>query len=154
MSAIGSVMVMSGASFSAGFPVRGPAPLVRSCWVPSRQPQRSRGARGAEPVVGPGGRAPGRGGSPSLRGGVGAPSTSPRTEHRRPTSPRGLRDARQLALVRHVAQADPAQPELAVHRLGPPAPLAAGVGAYGEPRLAGLLHLERCLSQRVLLSSG
>ena len=45
----------------------------------------------------------------------------------------------QLALVSHFPHADPAQPELAVDRLGPAALLAPGVGAYAELRLAGLL---------------
>jgi hypothetical protein len=44
--------------------------------------------------------------------------------------------ARQLAAVRHFAQAHTAQTELAVHRVRPTATLAAGIGADGELRLA------------------
>src|SRR3954468_23970263 len=50
--------------------------------------------------------------------------------------PGGLGDAGQLAAVGHVAQPDPAQAELAVDGLGPPALLAAGVRANGELGLA------------------
>src|SRR5918997_4335014 len=60
-------------------------------------------------------------------------------------SPGGLRDAGELALVRHLSNADPAQAELAVNRLGPAALLASGIGADAELRLAGLLDPERCL---------
>ena len=45
-----------------------------------------------------------------------------------------------------VTQADAAQTELAVHRLGATATLATGVGAHTELRFAGLLDLECCLS--------
>src|SRR5688572_29362700 len=44
-------------------------------------------------------------------------------------SPARLGDAGQLARVRHLAQADAAQPELLVHRVRSPALLAAGVAA-------------------------
>src|SRR5262249_52974061 len=40
--------------------------------------------------------------------------------------PGGLRDARQLATVGHLTDADAAQPEFAVDRLGSATPLAAG----------------------------
>src|SRR5690242_19875224 len=43
--------------------------------------------------------------------------------------PGGLRDAGQLAPVRHFTDADAAQPELPVHGLRTAAPLAAGVRA-------------------------
>src|SRR6478609_10110158 len=46
---------------------------------------------------------------------------------RRCRSPRALGHARQLARVGHLAQADAAQAELAVHRVRTPALLAAGV---------------------------
>src|SRR5918998_5483485 len=99
MSAIGSVIVISGTSSSGWFPRCGPAPF---------------------------------------RGRV--------------RSPRALLDAGQLAPVRHVPEADPAQAELAVDGLGPPAPLAPGVCAYAELRLASLLDLERCLCHAWFLS--
>src|SRR3954451_7639592 len=57
-------------------------------------------------------------------------------------SPAGLGDARELTAVGHLAQADPAQAELAIDRLGTAAALAAGVAANGELGLAGLLHLQ------------
>src|SRR5919205_1298311 len=60
-------------------------------------------------------------------------------------SPGALGDAGQLAAVRHLAHADPAQAELAVHRVGAPAALAAGVGAHRELRLAGRLDDQRGL---------
>src|ERR1700759_2403106 len=46
--------------------------------------------------------------------------------------PAGLVDARQFAAVRHLAQADPAQADLAVHGVRTAALLAAGVGTVGE----------------------
>src|SRR6187200_3350303 len=46
--------------------------------------------------------------------------------------PRGLGDARQLTAVGHLAQAHPAQAELAVDRVRPAAALAAGVAAHLE----------------------
>src|SRR5688500_16564990 len=49
--------------------------------------------------------------------------------------PGSLGHARELAAVGHLPDADPAQAELAVHRLRPPAPLAPGVGANRELRL-------------------
>src|SRR6516165_4099698 len=62
--------------------------------------------------------------------------------------PRGLRHAGNLAGVRHLPEADPAQPELAVHGAGAAAPTAAGVGPHGELRLALLLLDEGFLGQR------
>src|SRR6478752_7117130 len=59
-------------------------------------------------------------------------------------SPAGLRHTRDLARVHHLAQADPAEPELAVHRMRPPAALAPGVRPDLELRLAPLL-LDECL---------
>src|SRR5262245_36623975 len=58
--------------------------------------------------------------------------------------PARLGHAGQLAGVRHLAQADPAQAELAVHGVRAPAALAPGVGAYGEPRLGRGL-VDQCL---------
>src|SRR4051794_35540708 len=91
------------------------------------------------------------GGSPSLQGRIVA--TRPEPAQPRRTSPAGLGDAGELALVRDVAQADPAQPELAVDRAGTPAPLAAGVGLDRELRLAGLLDPECCLRHLFFFSS-
>src|SRR6266542_5592656 len=51
--------------------------------------------------------------------------------------PTRLGHAGELAPVRHLAQADPAQPELAVHRVRTAAALAARVAADRELRLAG-----------------
>src|SRR5579875_3437889 len=59
----------------------------------------------------------------------------PRRGSRRPSAivvsdlPRRLRDAGEFAGVRHLAQADPAEAELAVDRVRPAAALAAGVAA-------------------------
>src|SRR5919202_3599648 len=61
------------------------------------------------------------------------------------SSPAGLRHARHLAGVHHLAEADPAQVELAVDGPRPPTPLAAGVGPHLELGLALLLLDERCL---------
>src|SRR5487761_1996804 len=54
--------------------------------------------------------------------------------------PARLGDARNLARVHHLAQADPAEPDLAVHRARPTAALAARVRARRE--LRGLLLLD------------
>jgi hypothetical protein len=59
--------------------------------------------------------------------------------------PGALGDAGQLAGVRHLPEADPAQAELAEHRLGAPAALAPGVTPDRELRLACCLDLEGCL---------
>src|SRR5688500_453167 len=50
--------------------------------------------------------------------------------------PAGLAHARELPGVGHLPQADPAQAELAEHRVRTTAPLAAGVAADRELRLA------------------
>src|SRR5690606_35995010 len=60
-------------------------------------------------------------------------------------SPARLGHAGQLAGVGQLAQADPAQPELAVHRVRAAAPPAAGVGPHLELGLALLLVDERLL---------
>src|SRR6201995_4799956 len=49
--------------------------------------------------------------------------------------PAGLGDARQFAAVRHGAEADTAEAELAVHGPRPPAARAARVAAHSELRL-------------------
>src|SRR5690348_5553454 len=59
--------------------------------------------------------------------------------------PAALCDTGQFAAVRHLAHADPAQAELAVHRVRPPAPVAARVGPHGELRLARRLDLQGVL---------
>src|SRR6476469_572666 len=56
--------------------------------------------------------------------------------------PARLGHAGQLAAVGHLAQADPAQAELAVDRLGAAAALAAGVAPHRELRLARGLDLQ------------
>src|SRR5829696_4432691 len=53
--------------------------------------------------------------------------------------PAGLAHARELPGVGHLPQADPAQAELAENGVGTAAPLAAGVTADRELRLAGRL---------------
>src|SRR5258705_9120261 len=59
--------------------------------------------------------------------------------------PGGLRDTGQFALVRHITDADAAQPELPIDRLRPTALLAAGIRAHRELRLLGGLQLQRHL---------
>src|SRR5690554_2303890 len=59
-----------------------------------------------------------------------------RPDLRRSRLPAALRDARELAGKGHLAQADAAQAELAVDRVRTAAPLAPGVGAHRELRLA------------------
>src|SRR3954447_10722327 len=56
-----------------------------------------------------------------------------------PPSPAGLRDTGQLTGVRQDAHADTAQPELAVHGVGPAATAASGVCPHLELGLALLL---------------
>src|SRR4051794_19474625 len=58
--------------------------------------------------------------------------------------PARLGHAGQLAPVRHLSQADAAQPERAEHRTGPAAALAAGVGPDAELRLPVRLG-DQCL---------
>src|ERR1700685_3240207 len=53
--------------------------------------------------------------------------------------PARLRDARDLTGVHHHTQADTAEPEFAIHGLGPPTPLAAGITPHLEFRRALLL---------------
>src|SRR4051794_9753277 len=61
-----------------------------------------------------------------------------------PPSPAGLRHARHLTGVHHLAKTDPAQAELAVDRARSTAPSAAGVSPHPELGLA-LLLLDQCL---------
>src|SRR5882762_4170015 len=67
-------------------------------------------------------------------------------------SPAGLRHARHFAGVHHLAKADAAQPELAVHRLRSTAAPAACVGAHLELGLAQLLLDKSLLCHALLLS--
>src|SRR5690606_16715225 len=57
-----------------------------------------------------------------------------RTDLRRLWLPAALGDAGKLAAVRHLAHADSAEPELAVHRARTSAPLAPGVRTHRELR--------------------
>src|SRR4029079_15074855 len=59
--------------------------------------------------------------------------------------PAALGDAGQLAAVCHLAKADAAEPEFAIHGARAPAALASGIAAHGEFRLARRLHPQRCL---------
>src|SRR5215203_1893647 len=106
----------------------------RSCWVSScparRRSQPANCSFRPFSMLGPGawmglavGRAP--------RGRPVAPNATSRRDEGSTASPARLRNARQLALVCHVAYADAAQPKLAVDRLRPTAPLAPGVRPYG-----------------------
>src|SRR4051794_1851623 len=63
---------------------------------------------------------------------------------RQPSSPRGLHDARHFAGVSHVAQAHPAQAEVAIHRARTTAFLATRVTAHLELRCPALL-VDECL---------
>src|SRR6476661_3120766 len=65
--------------------------------------------------------------------------------------PAGLGDTRQLAGVRHLPQADPAQAELAEDRVRTSAPLATGVSADGELGLAVRLLDQSLLGHFLLL---
>src|SRR5919198_1058492 len=66
-------------------------------------------------------------------------------------SPRGLRHAGDHALVREVAQADPAEAELLEDRARPAAPVAARVVPHPEPLRARLLDDQRLLGHLLLL---
>src|SRR5579883_225575 len=66
-------------------------------------------------------------------------------------SPAALGHAGDEALVRQLAQADPAEPELAVDGARTAALLAAGVRAHLEAGRAGLLHHQRRLGHALLL---
>src|SRR5688500_9802452 len=75
--------------------------------------------------------------------------------------PAGLAHARELPGVGHLPQADPAQAELAEHRVRTTAPLAAGVATDGELGLAVRLLDQSLLghwfllpAQRVVVTTG
>src|SRR4051794_3792664 len=68
--------------------------------------------------------------------------------------PGALGHAGQLAGVRHLPQADAAQPELAVDGLGPAATLAAGVAAHRELGLASGLDLQSSLRHQLFSLNG
>src|SRR3954453_22791537 len=114
MSAIGSVIVMAcGASLAA---------VARALGLGDLALGLSAIVEGPRPLstLASSGRASGRG-----HGVVSLPGT--------------LAHARELPGVGHLPQADPAQAELAEDRVGAAAPLAAGVPADRELRLAGRL---------------
>src|SRR5579863_7892709 len=66
--------------------------------------------------------------------------------------PGRLGDAGQFPGMGHLAQADPAQAELAIHRVRAAAALAARVATHGELRLRRGLVLEGGLGHQLLLS--
>src|SRR6201989_1395340 len=68
--------------------------------------------------------------------------------------PRRFRDAWQFACMRHLAQADPAQAELLIHRVRPAAALATRVTAHLELRLAGRLLDKSSLSHAQFFLNG
>src|SRR4051794_7941019 len=131
MSAIGSVIVMAcGASLAA---------VPRALGLGDLALGLSAIVEGPRPLstLASSGRASGRG-----HGVVSLPGTLPH--------------ARELPGVGHLPQADPAQAELAEDRVRPAAPLAAGVAADLELRLAGRLvdqsllgHVSGCLLPRL-----
>src|SRR3712207_2844074 len=129
MSAIGSVIVMSGVASLAAVP-RAPG-LGDS----ARGPLGDRRRTSSPSTRASSGRASGRG-----HGVLALPGT--------------LADARQLAGVRHLPQADPAQAELAEDRVRATAPLAPGVAADRELRLAGRLVDQRLLGHVGVSSPG
>src|SRR5690606_10463610 len=73
------------------------------------------------------------------------PVWSPRSWSPAPRSPGGLGHAREFTPMGKFANADPAQPELAVDRAWPSAPLASGVRPHRELRLALRLDDQRLL---------
>src|SRR5437016_5197526 len=68
--------------------------------------------------------------------------------------PARLRHSGNCALVGELAQADPAEPELAEHRARPAAAVAARVVARLEPLRALLLDDQRLLGQLTVTSGG
>src|SRR5450432_2987458 len=60
-------------------------------------------------------------------------------------------DAGQLARVRHLAEADPAEAELAINGMGTPATGAPGVAGHLELRLCGRLDLQCILRHQFSL---
>src|SRR4030095_8447762 len=75
--------------------------------------------------------------APCWRCGCG--STCRRSDRSASRSPTGLGHAGDLSLVRELAQADPAEAELAVDGARAPAAAAAGVAPHLEPRRLRLL---------------
>src|ERR1700752_1942369 len=65
--------------------------------------------------------------------------------------PGGLRHPRDLTVVGELAQADAAQPELAVHRMRTTAAVAASICTCLELRRARLLDAQRCLCHQAAL---
>src|SRR3954454_24002618 len=134
MSAIGSVIVMGGTASLAAVPrALGLGDLALGLSAIGGATERDGTARPQGPRA--------RGARPGGRPGP---------------SPAGLAHARELPGVRHLPQADPAQAELAEDRMRPAAPLAAGVAADRELRLAGRLvdqsllgHVSGCLLPRL-----
>src|SRR3954452_5966243 len=126
MSAIGSVIVMACVASLAAVPRAlglGDLALGLSAIVEGPRPLSTLASSG---------RASGRG-----HGVVSLPGTLPH--------------ARELPGVGHLPQADPAQAELAEDRVGTTAPLAAGVPADRELRLAGRLVDQSLLGHGCLL---
>src|SRR5690625_1798386 len=147
MSAIGSVIVMAGLFLLEWFHRRcacllTPRDLTRSRSIWSSVVRPVREANTSKLASMPAKPAPQK-----SRGAKRLPCPS------RSDLPAGLGHAGQLALVCHVAEADPAESELAVDRLGATAPLAAGVGPHTELRLPGLLDPQRCLCHVLFLNS-
>src|SRR5438094_167715 len=70
-----------------------------------------------------------------------------------PLLPRALRHARDRALVGELAQADPAEPELAIDGARPAAPVAPRVLAHLELLRPGSLRDQRLLGHSLLLPS-
>src|SRR6516165_4889230 len=67
-------------------------------------------------------------------------------------SPRALCHARDLPGVRHLPQADPTEPEVAIHRTGATAPAAPGVRAHLEFRFALRLENQSFLRHQLPLA--
>src|SRR5439155_11401056 len=65
--------------------------------------------------------------------------------------PRALRHAGDNALVRKLAQADAAEPELLEHGARPPTAVAAGVVPHPELRRSGGFHSQRLLGHYLSL---
>src|SRR3954447_255314 len=137
MSAIGSVIVMaSGASLAAVPHAPGLGDLARGlsaiggAWVSYWNGRRRTGTARLQ--------------GPAARGACRGEQPGP--------SPAGLAHAGQLPGVGHLPQADAAQAELAEDRVRPPAPLAAGVAADRELRLAGRLVDQSLLGHLSLVS--
>src|SRR3954454_22800189 len=126
MSAIGSVIVMSGGASLAAVPhALGPRRLgawasrrSMGWWLRCRDPRRAKRVVGGSGVL---------------------------------LLPAGLADAGELPGVRHLPQADPAQAELAEDRVRTTAPLATGVSADGKLGLAVRLLDQSLLGHCFLL---